>query len=322
MSYLHFKNIIHRDLKPENILLDENYYPQISDFGTAFMFNDEEKRKKQEKEIVGTVIYSAPEIFIEEKPYTNKVDVYSFAIIAYELLTGEPPFKDLGNINKRKFVKKIQKGFRPDISKIEDEWMKIFLQRCWSPDSTERPTFDDIFDFLMNDHIKLAYKMNLDEYSKFLYYIKSQNPSFNKDEGFKTQIYHAKQLLESESIPEQTEGYIIAQELADKGDQDAMKILADYLFSQKSDLKQSCIYYKKTADLGNSESMVMYGNCRLKGIGSTIDLTEAAAYYKKAADLGNHEAMFNYAHMLQFGKGVKKNINEALEYYQMAIHAI
>ena len=92
MSYLHKLSIIHRDLKTANILIDNNFYPKISDFHLSLFV--ETSDNLPQKNIVGTPAYMAPELF-EVGTYSNKVDVYSFAIILWEMETGLVPFKGL-----------------------------------------------------------------------------------------------------------------------------------------------------------------------------------------------------------------------------------
>ena len=90
MSYLHLHNVLHRDLKPENILMDENLYPKISDFGlskiTDFLSNS--MNVQSQKGLKGTPAYLAPEILADEK-YSKKGDVYAFAFIVFEIMTGQ-----------------------------------------------------------------------------------------------------------------------------------------------------------------------------------------------------------------------------------------
>ena len=92
MKYLHEHKIIHRDLKPENILLDDNYNPRICDFGLSRFYPNFDKLTMTGQ--IGTQLYMAPELLKGSKTYTASVDVYSFSLIAYEIVTGKMPFED------------------------------------------------------------------------------------------------------------------------------------------------------------------------------------------------------------------------------------
>ena len=87
MLYLHKNRILHRDLKLQNILLKNNVI-KICDFGFA---KEMSASTNFLRSIKGTPLYIAPEI-LHKKPYSHKVDVWSFGIILYELTTGRTPF--------------------------------------------------------------------------------------------------------------------------------------------------------------------------------------------------------------------------------------
>ena len=96
LCYLHEKKILHRDLKLENLMIseiekdinsgEEYFWIKIIDFGTAKIF----ERKKNEKEIIGSSYYIAPEVL--KKNYNEKCDNWSVGVILYMTLTGVPPF--------------------------------------------------------------------------------------------------------------------------------------------------------------------------------------------------------------------------------------
>lgn len=90
VAYAHRNKIIHRDLKPVNILLDKNNVPKILDFGIAKQMSNETEITKT-GEVIGTPKYLAPEVIRGAKA-SYKSDLYSLAVILYEILTGNSPF--------------------------------------------------------------------------------------------------------------------------------------------------------------------------------------------------------------------------------------
>jgi len=97
MIYLHSQNpmIIHRDLKPDNILLTSGLQVKIIDFGLSAFVKASASAKQQSK-IVGTEVYSSPEVLLNRK-IDPKVDVWSFGMTLYELWSGIVPWRDPGN---------------------------------------------------------------------------------------------------------------------------------------------------------------------------------------------------------------------------------
>ncbi|KAI3745247.1 hypothetical protein L1987_58356 [Smallanthus sonchifolius] len=141
MNYLHQNNIIHRDLKAANLLMDENDVVKVADFGVA--------RVKAQTGVMtaetGTYRWMAPEV-IEHKSYDLKVDVFSFGIVLWELLTGKLPYEYLTPVQAAIGV--VQKGLRPTIPKNTQPKLAKLLVRCWQKDSSLRPNFSEIIDIL------------------------------------------------------------------------------------------------------------------------------------------------------------------------------
>lgn len=90
LAYAHSKGIIHRDIKPGNVLLDDNGNAYLSDFGLAKLINSEAD-VTQGDVIVGTLAYMSPEHLRGER-LDQRADVYSMAIMLYEMLCGRVPF--------------------------------------------------------------------------------------------------------------------------------------------------------------------------------------------------------------------------------------
>ena len=108
LHYLHDEvGIVHRDIKPENFLLynDGNRnIIKLIDFGFATYCKNGETMNEQ----LGTPQYAAPEIF-DQKPYTNKVDMWSTGVVLYNMINGTQPFsnKDLENLKSQVLHKDI-----------------------------------------------------------------------------------------------------------------------------------------------------------------------------------------------------------------------
>jgi serine/threonine-protein kinase len=91
LGYAHMLGIVHRDIKPENILLSGGH-ALVADFGIARAVHAaEEHRLTQTGTAVGTPLYMSPEQALGDEVGPSS-DLYSLACVAYEMLTGQPPF--------------------------------------------------------------------------------------------------------------------------------------------------------------------------------------------------------------------------------------
>ena len=88
LDYAHRHGVIHRDIKPTNIMLTADGNVKIADFGVAHNATGD---ATQVMGVMGSPRYMSPEQ-VQEHELTNKTDLYSLGIVAFELLTGNAPF--------------------------------------------------------------------------------------------------------------------------------------------------------------------------------------------------------------------------------------
>lgn len=145
MRYLHKNKIVHRDLKSLNVLLDENGFTKICDFGLAGYGADKSELTKS----LGTPYWMAPELFLGESSYSNKVDVYSYGIILWELVNRQTPYN--GMDVPEMITKIITNDIRPEMNSQNPGCSKSFrrlIEKCWNKDPDKRPSFNRIvYDF-------------------------------------------------------------------------------------------------------------------------------------------------------------------------------
>ncbi|KAG2647005.1 integrin-linked protein kinase 1-like isoform X2 [Panicum virgatum] len=145
MAYLHNEPnvVIHRDLKPRNILLVNSAanHLKVGDFGLSKIIKAQHASDvyKMTGE-TGSYRYMAPEVFKHRK-YDKKVDIFSFAMILYEMLEGDPPFSNYEPYEAAKYV---AEGHRPAFRKGHTNELKDLVELCWSGDISLRPSFLEI----------------------------------------------------------------------------------------------------------------------------------------------------------------------------------
>ncbi|PUZ59837.1 hypothetical protein GQ55_4G075300 [Panicum hallii var. hallii] len=141
MEYLHAQGVIHRDLKSQNLLLNDEMRVKVADFGTSCL----ESKCQATKGNKGTYRWMAPEM-TKEKPYTRKVDVYSFGIVLWELTTCLLPFQGMTPVQAAYAAS--EKNLRPPLSTSCPPVLNNLIKKCWSANPARRPEFSYIVSVL------------------------------------------------------------------------------------------------------------------------------------------------------------------------------
>ncbi|KAM0934973.1 putative protein kinase TKL-Pl-6 family [Dioscorea sansibarensis] len=143
MEYLHEKNIVHFDLKSHNFLVNmkdpQRPICKIGDLGLSKV----KQRMLVSGGVRGTIPWMAPELINgKSNMVTEKVDVYSFGIVMWELLTSEEPYE---NMRSEDIIAGLIKGdLRPEIPSWCDPVWRSLMERCWSSDPSSRPAFSEV----------------------------------------------------------------------------------------------------------------------------------------------------------------------------------
>ncbi|XP_021016015.1 receptor-interacting serine/threonine-protein kinase 2 isoform X1 [Mus caroli] len=152
VNYLHNMNppLLHHDLKTQNILLDNEFHVKIADFGLSKwrMMSLSQSRSYKSAPEGGTIIYMPPENYEpgQKSRASVKHDIYSYAVIMWEVLSRKQPFEEV--TNPLQIMYSVSQGHRPDTSEenlpfdIPHRGLMISLiQSGWAQNPDERPSF-------------------------------------------------------------------------------------------------------------------------------------------------------------------------------------
>jgi len=139
MAHVHKAGVVHRNLKPSNVLVvsTSSAAPvrvKVSDFGLARLVAAKMTGKR------GPVAYMAPELLKKsEADYNNSVDVYSFGIILWQLITRGEPYHGISFVE---IPQQTLTGNRPPIPESTPPVLADLLRSLWNQDPSRRPTFE------------------------------------------------------------------------------------------------------------------------------------------------------------------------------------
>eukprot|EP00727_Mastigamoeba_balamuthi_P004543 m51a1_g14087 hypothetical protein (1760) ;mRNA; f:18686-31090 len=148
MKFLHDSNILHRDLKPDNVLVAAlsttcDAVCKITDFGTSREVSNEASVIEMTTKI-GTPIFMAPEVLSGGSKYAKSADVYSFAMLTYELLFEHSPYTEKTFETQFALAQYVVNGHRPVIPDSCTGDIRDILLCCWQRNPEQRPTFEQL----------------------------------------------------------------------------------------------------------------------------------------------------------------------------------
>ena len=180
MAHLHSLNIVHRDLKSDNCLCDGRLNTKVADFGASKLMRTAALGGGMQRSVyedsldgavelggmatqtmtkgTGTPLWMAPEVFAGYNRYGPEVDVYSFGIIMWELLTRREPWDEIeaeSNLEfSRQLAQALTSGRRPALAaEIEQCFPEfaVLMRKCWAAKPRARPGFTEVAKSLWHD---------------------------------------------------------------------------------------------------------------------------------------------------------------------------
>ncbi len=147
LRHAHSNKVAHRDLTLKNVMISREGFIKVLDFGLAKFIDNDETLSGFSK-LCGTPGYVAPERWTDPMADDQTIDIFSFGVLIYKLITGELPFPGIVGDNPPAF-----KDFDvPDWRDLED-----LARRCLTREPKARPTVDEMIDALGKIHGKLQH---------------------------------------------------------------------------------------------------------------------------------------------------------------------
>lgn len=156
---MHRRETLHQDIKPDNIMIDKNGEVKIIDFGSCHVKSIAEVASPLETAgILGTAGYSAPEVILTSKS-TVQSEIFSLAVIVFEMLTGKEPF-----------------GGKLD----QCQTAKAYLNTKYVPCFELNPLVPIWIDGAVKKGLRFDPARRFNDVSEFLYELENPNPKYKK----------------------------------------------------------------------------------------------------------------------------------------------
>ncbi|KAF9791123.1 kinase-like protein, partial [Thelephora terrestris] len=152
LIYIHERGVVHGDLKGANILVDQSCRAHLADFGLLTIISDPANLLSSSSYAQGgTARWMSPERIspqdfgLKTSRPSKSSDCYSLGMVIYEIVSGNPPFREDRDLTV--FVK-VLKGERPLREEGFADRLWSTLEQCWMPQPSDRPSVEDVFQCL------------------------------------------------------------------------------------------------------------------------------------------------------------------------------
>lgn len=296
IRYLHRQGIVHRNLRPCNVLLNSKHEPKLADFLDLPQSASE------------AVAYLAPEV-LASKEYSDKSDIYSFGVIAYQIVTNKVPYE----CDPRSIPSFVGSGGRPSFTAGVPPELVELISECWEQNPEKRITASK----LVSELLALEVYDDVD-WETLSTYVKKVLPGHHL-KGY------AKGSSRATSIRSDDPSEVMPLEfLIDCARNGSAKAQVDYGRMLQlgdevpKDDEEAVRLYELATKQGYADGQYWFANCLYYGIGVSQDYAKAYEYFRKAADQGHKEAQYYTGMCLKDGTGVLMDLQEARKFFNMA----
>jgi serine/threonine protein kinase len=132
LEFLHAQLILHRDVKSMNVLLDAQLHAVLTDFGGS-----KRTESKYVSKTIGTTQWMPPELFAATPTFSDKGDVFAYAIVVWEIATEKEPYEEM---EPYQIPALVAKGHRLEIPAECPKRVSELIRTCWNQNPAKRPS--------------------------------------------------------------------------------------------------------------------------------------------------------------------------------------